>query len=404
MGFSPPVLVTSWPKKTFTAVAVEEKHMFQAHTTPFVDNKVRKERRYRYGMTTMTSGRRGWRVALLLPHWLLLGSSVLLLLAGACDHHGEHVRGHRHDHQHGSSIARRGLQEDPEEPEVCGTEEPTEEEAQAESEQLAEWEQLEGRSYLPPQSYWIPLWFHIVQEQGLPSDNLVTDERIFYYVDYLNNAFKDSVFFFDLRGTSRTTNTYWANNGRIEDVELAFKRAAKQGGMESLNIYLVHSLPPPPGETTYLANWVGFAYLPSSNAATGDKDGAVVTRSQNEPGNDQRPNTLVHEVVSAYCVRACGRTTCLNSPSVLALTHSPTNAQRLVWLFLLLYETKIQQQQGHWLGLLHTFAGGCNPGHSGDLVDDTPAHFTGGQNCDDVCCFGDNWDSCPNLPGIDPVE
>ena len=341
---------------------------------------------------------------MLLPHWLLLGSSVLFLLARACDHHEEHVRDGLRDghHPHGSSIARRGLQEDPEdEPEVCGTEEPTEDEAQAETEQLAEWQGLAGRDYLPPQSYWIPTYFHVIQTEEVESDKEITEERVLYYVDYLNNAFRESVFFFNIRGISWAKNTYWADNGRIEDVELDFKRSRKRGGMESLNIYLVNKLPPPDGQGAY---WVGFAFLPSSNAATGAKDGCVVTRSQAVPGNDQRPNTLVHEVVSAF---ACwlAEEILVWALSLASRSHTRLPTQNFVsgWLLLLLNETK-QQQQGHWLGLLHTFAGNCDGNHLGDRVDDTPAHIAGGLNCDDACCFGDSWDSCPDLDGIDPVE
>jgi len=361
------------------------------------------------------SGRRGWRLyLLLLPHWLLLGSSVLL--ARACDHHHEEhdVRGgHQHSHQHGSIGLRRSLQEDPEQPEVCGTEDPTPNEAQAEEAQVEEWQQLEGRQYLPPRSYSIPLYFHVIQNEDTPQDKEITVWRVLEYIDYLNNAFRESVFYFQAKGWSRTKNTEWANGGRVESIELDFKRSLKRGGMETLNIYLVNTLPPPPGETRFLANWVGFAYLPSSNAATGAKDGVVVTRSQAVPGNDQRPNTLVHEVVRAG-VRAYGLCVCLWNQKILCScahashTHSHTTTTK-TRVCLLASSSQInknqqQQQQGHWLGLLHTFAGGCNANHNGDLVDDTPAHVAGGQVCDDVCCFGDLWDSCPNLPGIDPVE
>jgi len=52
---------------------------------------------------------------------------------------------------------------------------------------------------------------------------------------------------------------------------------------------------------------------------------------------------------------------------------------------------------GHYLGLHHTFQGNCTTGNDG--VDDTPAHH------DDYLwqCNG-NLDSCPTMPGNDPVH
>lgn len=49
---------------------------------------------------------------------------------------------------------------------------------------------------------------------------------------------------------------------------------------------------------------------------------------------------------------------------------------------------------GHWLGLYHTFQNGC--GDNGDYVDETPA-CQKGWSCDT------SKDSCPDLPGNDPV-
>lgn len=52
---------------------------------------------------------------------------------------------------------------------------------------------------------------------------------------------------------------------------------------------------------------------------------------------------------------------------------------------------------GHWLGLLHVFAGGCDPSTGGDGVDDTRA-----AAAPDYTCAPTN--SCPNLAGTNPIH
>ncbi len=55
---------------------------------------------------------------------------------------------------------------------------------------------------------------------------------------------------------------------------------------------------------------------------------------------------------------------------------------------------------GHWMGLLHTFQGGCSE-QGGDYVLDTPAEAT--PNPWSAGCPA-NRDTCPSLPGRDPIE
>jgi len=79
----------------------------------------------------------------------------------------------------------------------------------------------------------------------------------------------------------------------------------------------------------------------------------------------------------------------------------------------------VVHEVGHWLGLLHTFSGGCEPGarvvnglqiSDGDGVDDTPAHSkaTFVEEQWNTCWVGQGLDTCPDSiegidKGLDPV-
>jgi Pregnancy-associated plasma protein-A len=61
-----------------------------------------------------------------------------------------------------------------------------------------------------------------------------------------------------------------------------------------------------------------------------------------------------------------------------------------------LFNQLLVHEAGHWLGLMHTFQGGCDA--PGDGIADTPAEAKDHRTCADP-----TRDSCPNDPGVDPM-
>ena len=185
----------------------------------------------------------------------------------------------------------------------------------------------------------IPTYVHVMAAQDGSGD--VTDKQITRQMAVLNKTFgggestdaSDSGFTFTLAGTDRFYNDTWHKDRSSS----AYRSATRQGGVDALNIWLV--------DFAYL----GIATFPWDYEKNGATDGIRV-HYDSLPGGS----------IANYDL---GETA----------TH----------------------EAGHWMGLFHTFQGGCN--EPGDYVVDTPAMSTPTNGCPP------NKDTCLDAPGLDPI-
>ncbi|KKY18974.1 putative metalloprotease 1 precursor [Diplodia seriata] len=186
----------------------------------------------------------------------------------------------------------------------------------------------------------VDTWFHVVAASNSVANGYITDAMLADQLDVLNAHYAPHGISFTHAGTTRTINRSWADDGN----ELAMKRELRRGDYKTLNIYFQRTLD---------QEALGYAYFPTS-AAEGSTDyyldGASIM-AQSVPGGSEAPynlgGTATHEV-------------------------------------------------GHWLGLYHTFQGGCSG--AGDSIADTPAQSGWETGCPTTR------DSCPSDSGLDPVH
>lgn len=233
-----------------------------------------------------------------------------------------------------------GLPDPYQEPETlrsCGTDEPTELQRPQIEQEMAFL--LAGKNTSQFTATVIPVYFHVIRQGSGVSNGDVTTSMVTNQINVLNGAFSGSGYSFQLMETTRTTNSSWYQNCGTSSVETQMKSSLRRGGSNALNIY---SCSPDGG----LLGWATFPWWYSGDPS----DDGVVLLDQSLPGGSAAPYNLgdtgTHEV-------------------------------------------------GHWMGLYHTFQGGCNG--NGDYVSDTAAERSPAYGCPS----GRN--SCRNKPGLDPI-
>lgn len=185
---------------------------------------------------------------------------------------------------------------------------------------------------------------HIINAGTTRAQGDIPDSMVAAQINRLNAQYGQWGWQFRLVSTDRTTNATWYTVTPGGSAESSMKTALRQGGAADLNLYFANL-----GQ-----GLLGWATFPSDYASKPNMDGVVIL-SESLPGGNAAPynlgDTSTHEI-------------------------------------------------GHWMGLYHTFQGGCTA--TNDSVSDTPAEKAASYGCPapgsvDTC-------TSPKYPGADPVE
>lgn len=229
----------------------------------------------------------------------------------------------------------------------CATIQPSEEEAVALEQAAAEMAVLRAGRFNPATeatTVTVGVYVHVITNTSGAGN--ISDTVIANQIKVLNDSYSgltggfNTKFRFSRISTDRTANNSYFAAGYGTTAETNMKNALRKGTAKDLNMYFNQ---PSTGE-------LGWATFPSSYASKPKMDG-VVCDGRTVPGGSFSPynegDTATHEV-------------------------------------------------GHWVGLYHTFQGGCNG--NGDFVADTPQEKSAAFGCP----AGRN--TCTNKAGNDPIE
>lgn len=185
----------------------------------------------------------------------------------------------------------------------------------------------------------IDVYWHVINNGTTLAAGNIPDSQINSQIAVLNNAYAAWGWSFRLAATDRTTHAGWYVAEPGTTAERSMKQALRRGGADDLNIYSNN-----PG-----SDLLGWATFPASYASSPSNDGVVLLFSS-VPGGSAAPYNLgdtgTHEV-------------------------------------------------GHWMGLYHTFQGGCSK--TGDYVADTAPERSAAFGCPT------GRDTC-NSGGVDPIH
>jgi hypothetical protein len=188
----------------------------------------------------------------------------------------------------------------------------------------------------------INVYFHVINKGTGIANGDIPDSQIADQIAVLNAAYAPWGWSFNLVATDRTTNATWYTMGYGTTAESQAKNALRRGTAQDLNLY----------SANLGGGLLGWATFPSDYTSKPKMDGVVLLFSS-VPGGTAAPynegDTATHEV-------------------------------------------------GHWMGLYHTFQGGCDKGKNySDGVADTPDERSEAYGCPV------GRDTCRNS-GQDPIH